>query len=108
HTCEYMHTLTSPKNHRAPPALTLLPTPLPPFKNATARYYSALAGDSPMSSAASNITSVLKETRVFPPPPAFAANAFVKSQAEYELLWTRAKDDPEGFWCEQAESLHWF
>jgi acetyl-CoA synthetase len=61
-----------------------------------------------MSSPASNITSVLKETRVFPPPPAFAANAFVKSAAEYDLLWKRAKDDPEGFWGEQAESLHWF
>jgi len=61
-----------------------------------------------MSSAASNITSVLKETRVFQPPPAFAANAFVKSPAEYDLLWKRAKDDPQDFWGEQAESLHWF
>jgi acetyl-CoA synthetase len=59
-------------------------------------------------SAEKNITSVLKETRVFPPPPDFAANAFIKSQAEYDLLWRRAKDDPEGFWGEQAESLHWF
>ena len=37
-----------------------------------------------MSSAASNITSVLKETRVFPPPPEFAAQAHIKSLAEYE------------------------
>jgi acetyl-CoA synthetase len=55
-----------------------------------------------------NITSVLKETRVFPPPPEFAAQAHVKSVAEYERLWQRAKDDPEGFWGEQAELLHWF
>jgi acetyl-CoA synthetase len=61
-----------------------------------------------MSSPASNITSVLKETRVFPPPPDFAANAYVKGPAEYDLLWKRAKDDPEGFWGEQAEALHWF
>jgi acetyl-CoA synthetase len=61
-----------------------------------------------MSSPASNITSVLKETRVFPPPASFAANAFIKSPAEYDLLWKRAKDDPQGFWGEQAESLHWF
>jgi acetyl-CoA synthetase len=59
-------------------------------------------------SADKNIDSLLKETRVFPPPPDFAANAFIKSQAEYDLLWQRAKDDPEGFWGEQAESLHWF
>ncbi|HYT94211.1 MAG TPA: acetate--CoA ligase [Gemmataceae bacterium] len=56
----------------------------------------------------SNITSVLKETRQFPPPADFAARAHIKSLAEYEQLWQRAKDDPEGFWAEQAETLHWF
>jgi acetyl-CoA synthetase len=56
----------------------------------------------------SHITSVLKETRIFPPPPEFAAQAFVKNTAEYERLWQRAKDDPEGFWGDQAELLHWF
>jgi acetyl-CoA synthetase len=60
------------------------------------------------SPAAANITSVLKETRVFPPPPEFAAQAFIKNQAEYEVLWKRAHDDPEGFWGEQAGQLHWF
>src|SRR5439155_12459119 len=52
--------------------------------------------------------SVLKETRRFPPAAEFAAQAHVKSLAEYERLWQRAKDDPEGFWAEQAKSLHWF
>ncbi len=62
-----------------------------------------------MSSASSpNITSVLKETRQFPPPAAFAAQAHVKSLAEYEKLYERAAQDPEGFWAEQAESLTWF
>ncbi|HXG09143.1 MAG TPA: acetate--CoA ligase [Gemmataceae bacterium] len=60
------------------------------------------------SPAAANITSVLKETRKFPPPPEFAARAHIKSLAEYERLWQRAKDDLEGFWAEQAESLDWF
>lgn len=55
-----------------------------------------------------NITSVLKETRVFPPSKEFAAQAHVKSKEEYEKLWQRADADPEGFWAEQAESLHWF
>jgi acetyl-CoA synthetase len=58
--------------------------------------------------AASNITSVLKETRLFPPPADFSAGAHIKSPAEYERLWQRAKDDPEGFWGDQADSLHWF
>src|SRR5207248_285255 len=56
----------------------------------------------------SNITSVLKETRVFPPPQEFAARAHVKSMTEYESLWQQAKDNPEAFWSKQAESLHWF
>ena len=63
-----------------------------------------MAGPSPTS----HITSVLQEKRVFPPPPEFAARAHIKSMAEYEKLWQRAKDDPEGFWGERAEGLHWF
>src|SRR5713226_8278543 len=60
------------------------------------------------SPAAANITSVLKESRTFPPTPEFTAGAHIKSLAEYERLWQQAKDDPESFWGEQAESLHWF
>jgi acetyl-CoA synthetase len=56
----------------------------------------------------SNITSVLKETRQFPPTKEFSAQAHVKSMAEYERLWQQGKDDPEGFWAAQAEQLHWF
>jgi acetyl-CoA synthetase len=61
-----------------------------------------------MSSPTSNITSVLKETRVFAPSAEFSANAYVKSPAEYELLCQRARENPEAFWAEQAETLHWF
>jgi acetyl-CoA synthetase len=61
-----------------------------------------------MSSPTSNITSVLREKRVFPPSADFAARAHIKSLAEYEKLWQRAKDDPEGFWAEQAKELSWF
>ena len=61
-----------------------------------------------MSSPSTNITSVLKETRSFPPPAEFASQAHIKSLAEYEKLSKRAADDPNGFWAEQAESLVWF
>jgi acetyl-CoA synthetase len=54
-----------------------------------------------------HITSVLKESRSFPPPAEFSARAHVKSLAEYEKLWQRARDDPEGFWAEQAGALLW-
>ena len=61
-----------------------------------------------MSSPDQAITSVLKETRLFPPPAEFSARAHVPSQAEYDRLYAQGKDDPEGFWAEQAERLHWF
>jgi acetyl-CoA synthetase len=56
----------------------------------------------------SHITSVLKETRVFVPPAEFSAQARVKSLAEYEALWQKARDNPVQFWAEQAETLDWF
>src|SRR5436305_1528187 len=60
------------------------------------------------SPAPSDITSILKETRSFPPPAAFAAKAHFKTLAEQEKLWQYAFDQPEKFWAEQAERLHWF
>ena len=49
----------------------------------------------------SPITSVLKETRQFAPPKEFQP-VHIKSLEEYEKLWQRGKEDPEGFWGEQA------
>ncbi len=54
----------------------------------------------------SNITSVLKETRVFPPPAAFAAQANV-SPAEADRLREWAVHDPDGFWADMAQTLEW-
>jgi acetyl-CoA synthetase len=54
-----------------------------------------------------SITSVLNETRSFPPPSEFASKALIGSMAQYEALWNRAKDDPEGFWDEHARILAW-
>jgi acetyl-CoA synthetase len=55
-----------------------------------------------------NLSSILREHRVFPPPPEFAAKAHVKSLEEYETLYRRSIQDPEGFWAEVARELHWF
>jgi acetyl-CoA synthetase len=52
--------------------------------------------------------STLHETRVFPPPAEFAANAHIKSFEEYEALYAEAAADPAAFWAKQAEDLHWF
>ena len=55
-----------------------------------------------------NITSVLRETRVFHPSADFSHKAHVGSFAEYKRLWESAREDIEGFWAEQAKSLAWF
>ncbi len=55
-----------------------------------------------------NLDSVLNETRVFAPPTAFAAKAHVHNLAEYQALYQRSIEDPEGFWAEAAQDLHWF
>jgi acetyl-CoA synthetase len=54
-----------------------------------------------------DIESVLKENRVFEPPPSFKERAHIKSVEDYEALYRRSVDDPEGFWAEQAEALVW-
>jgi acetyl-CoA synthetase len=58
--------------------------------------------------AASDIESVLKEQRVFPPDPAFAAAAHVKSLAEYERIYRQSVEEPEAFWASVARELDWF
>ncbi len=55
-----------------------------------------------------NIHSVLQETRSFPPPADFTRQAHISSEAQYQQMWNKAKDDPAGFWGELASNLHWF
>jgi len=61
-----------------------------------------------MTSDTNAIESVLKESRTFPPPPEFVEQAGINSEEQYQQLWQRAKDDPNGFWGEMAENLDWF
>ncbi|MDI3339529.1 MAG: acetate--CoA ligase [Sphaerobacter sp.] len=49
------------------------------------------------------ITGLLKETRRYAPPAAFAAQANINDPAVYE----RAKQDPDAFWASAAELLDW-
>ncbi len=55
-----------------------------------------------------DIDSTLHETRVFAPPAEFSAKALVGSIEEYETLYKQSIEDPEKFWAEAAENLHWF
>ncbi|MGD0798026.1 MAG: acetyl-coenzyme A synthetase N-terminal domain-containing protein, partial [Acidobacteriaceae bacterium] len=55
-----------------------------------------------------NMESLLREDRVFPPPAEFAAKAWIKSEAEYEAMYRRSVEEPENFWAEAAGELEWF
>ena len=62
-----------------------------------------------MSTATTNIDSVLNEERVFPPPKLFSEHAHIKSMEELDQLRSEADKDPEAFWGRYAEQeLHWF
>jgi acetyl-CoA synthetase len=55
------------------------------------------------------IESVADEGRTFEPPAAFVQQARINSKEEYDALYKRSMDDPEGFWGElAAQELHWF
>ena len=53
-----------------------------------------------------NITSVLKETRTFPPPRPFVEKALINA-TDRERLVEWAEKDPDSFWGEMAKTLHW-
>jgi len=43
------------------------------------------------------------------PSKDFSARAHIQSMAEYEKLYKRSVEDPEGFWAEMADkNLIWF
>src|SRR5213596_2233246 len=55
-----------------------------------------------------SIDSILNERRVFQPRPGFSQTAHIKSLAQYEQLYREAEEDPERFWGQIANELHWF
>ena len=52
--------------------------------------------------------SVSHENRIFPPSEAFKKRAHINSMEVYRKEHQRSLDDPEAFWGEVAESLHWY
>ena len=59
--------------------------------------------------ASHDITTVLREHRSFPPPEAFAREARMASKEEFDAMYERSIEDPEGFWADLAErELEWF
>jgi acetyl-CoA synthetase len=58
--------------------------------------------------ASPNITSILREKRVFKPAPEFARRAHVKSLAEWRKLARAGARNPQGYWAKAAKELDWF
>jgi acetyl-CoA synthetase len=56
----------------------------------------------------SDIDSILKESRVFNPSDQFSEQAHIKSLEDYERIYKQAESDPDKFWSDIANDLHWF
>lgn len=56
-----------------------------------------------------SIDVLLAEKRTFTASKEFREKSYIKSREEYEKLYKRSVDDPDGFWAEAAEkNLVWF
>ncbi|MDI6801208.1 MAG: acetate--CoA ligase [Thermodesulfovibrionales bacterium] len=56
-----------------------------------------------------SIDVLMAEKRTFPPSKKFSERALIKSMADYEAMYKRSVEDPEGFWAEMAEkNITWF
>ena len=50
----------------------------------------------------------MSESKVYPVPPEIAARAHITAE-QYEQMYRRSVDDPDGFWAEQAEAfITWY
>jgi acetyl-CoA synthetase len=54
---------------------------------------------------AATIENLLREERLFPPPPAFVAQATANDPAIYER--TASDEGFKAFWAEEAERIEW-
>lgn len=58
-----------------------------------------------------NIESILQEDRIFSPQDNFDARiggAYIGSLDEYNTMYKRSIDNPDGFWGDVADELDWF
>lgn len=61
-----------------------------------------------MSNESSSMESVSHENRLFPPTSEFVENAHISGMDAYKAMYAKSLEDPEGFWAEAAQDLHWF
>jgi len=54
------------------------------------------------------IDSLMVEKRTFPPPAAIKKKAYINDMKQYQQMWEKSINDPDGFWLEQANIVSWF
>jgi acetyl-CoA synthetase len=54
------------------------------------------------------IDSLMSENRTFPPSEAIRKKAYVGNFEQYKKMWDESIEQPDKFWLEQANTLHWF
>lgn len=54
------------------------------------------------------VSTMLTETRIFPPSKQFVDKAIIKSIKDYEQIYRYSIEQPEQFWAEIAGELNWF
>ena len=52
-------------------------------------------------------SSLLQENRTFPPPADVVSRSYIDA-GQYQRMYERSINDPDGFWLEQAAALDWF
>ena len=45
--------------------------------------------------------------KVYAPPASFSESARIQNMEQYQEMYDRSIQDPEGFWAEIAEEFHW-
>ncbi len=54
-----------------------------------------------------NDSTIQESGPVYPAPATFRRRAHIRSMEEYEAMYARSIEDPEGFWHEQAQRIDW-
>lgn len=56
----------------------------------------------------SSVMNLMTEERKFPPPEWISEKAHIRTPSQYDEMYRQSVEEPEAFWLEQSESLHWF
>ncbi len=55
-----------------------------------------------------DLNTILEENRTFPPSQEFSQKAHISSLEQYQTMYKESTENPEKFWSQVAEELHWF